>query len=316
MLAIRGGGRDDFDPRYQQIFDFIIHVQEGNRNLNLQNNRGQTALLLAVGWGRLGCLEVLLGRPEVDPNIPNADGATPLIAAIGNTFISNDLRVSIASRLIDSQRVNVNQRGTDNKLPLQIAFDAGLLRQLANPICRRSLADYYRDVKKITLEMIESLVSSLPARNGERLSSEQAEAVADELLSPLNVGNAAQVAANPVSFNETIKGHIDVVLNRQREIDKGQAIAQNTVGVLSFLVTLWHDPRVNVNDYKTCQPKQIVDVILRSIHFTRTHFIPKTASDNLYLERFKWIEANTRLYDNFLMWQDFQSLTELFTRLQ
>ncbi|MDR1590865.1 MAG: ankyrin repeat domain-containing protein [Puniceicoccales bacterium] len=155
MLAIKGGDKDEWGSNYRTIFNLII--QHVNRNLNLQNRRGQTALLLAIGWGRIDAIDTLLKNPAVDPNIPNGDGTTPLIAAIGNTFVPLALRVDMGLRLINHPRVNVNQRGTDNKLPLQIAFEAKLLPQFSNLICRRNLIDYDIAVKNVAQTLVQQL---------------------------------------------------------------------------------------------------------------------------------------------------------------
>ncbi|MDR0418189.1 MAG: ankyrin repeat domain-containing protein [Puniceicoccales bacterium] len=159
MLAIRGGGQSEWGDNYQVIFASITSLP--NRNWNAQNNRKQTALLLAVGWGRLDCIDQLLevansDTPNaVNPNIPNIDKATPLMAAIGHNVAPIDLKVAMALRFINHPLVNVNQRGTDNKLPLEIAFIVGLADQLFHPICRRTLMDYNTEVKNIAQYMKE-----------------------------------------------------------------------------------------------------------------------------------------------------------------
>jgi hypothetical protein len=183
MLAIKGGEQDDFGGNYQRIFDLILH--RGNRNWNLQNSKGQTALFLTVGWGRLPCLEALLQIDGVDPNIPNIDQATPLIAAIGNTFVSEGLRLAMALRFINHPRIRVNQRGTENKLPLQITFEAGLAPQLANAICRRSLVDYDVALREAVLKLIPQLI---PQIHGEAIFMIQ-QLLVDERM---NVNDYAQ----------------------------------------------------------------------------------------------------------------------------
>ncbi|MDR1366899.1 MAG: ankyrin repeat domain-containing protein [Puniceicoccales bacterium] len=169
MLAIKGGDQDDWGENYQIIF--AIAASLPNRNWNVQNKRGQTALLLSVGWGRLECIDVLLGiaRPDIpnapNPNIPIENGATPLIAAIGNTMVPQDIRIDMVSRLIAHPWVNVNQRGPDNKLPLQLVFEAGLALQFCNPICRRSLEDYDATVRNIALELMNRLQVHTPSHS-------------------------------------------------------------------------------------------------------------------------------------------------------
>jgi ankyrin repeat protein len=62
MLAIIGGGQTEWGANYREIFNLI--VQCGRRNWNLQNRRGETALLLAVRWGRMEVIEEVYCRSE------------------------------------------------------------------------------------------------------------------------------------------------------------------------------------------------------------------------------------------------------------
>ncbi|MDR3317643.1 MAG: hypothetical protein LBS71_02450 [Puniceicoccales bacterium] len=126
----------------------------------MKNRRRQTAFSLTVGWGRFGCFEKLLEREEVNPDIPNIDQATPLIvamAAVAQELIPTQMGITMAEKLIQDPRVNVYQRGTDNKLPLQIAFEAQIASQLSNAICRRALCDYDREVRDIVQKIIDQL---------------------------------------------------------------------------------------------------------------------------------------------------------------
>jgi hypothetical protein len=159
MLVIKGGEQDAWGANYREIFNLI--VQRKNRNWNLQNLRGQTALSSTVGWGREEAFKALLQIDAVDPDIPNIDRATPLLIAIANTLIPIELRVNMSLQLINHPRVNVNQRGTDNKLPLQVAFEAGFGEQLANAICRRSLVDYDVAVKNEARILMQQLVPDI-----------------------------------------------------------------------------------------------------------------------------------------------------------
>jgi hypothetical protein len=306
MLALKGGERDEWGANYREIFNLI--AQRKNRNWNLQNARGQTALLLAVGWGRLEAIDALLRIDGVDPNIPNVNKATPLIAAIGNTFVPQGLRVTMASELIWDHRVNVNQRGTDNKLPLQIVFEAGLALQLANLICRKSLMDYDIAVKRLIREMLRLTVSSLPSHNeGGRLLPDQAEDITDELLN-LNV-------CNPENFTQNVADHIDEVLNHRQEIDVHQAIAPHVPKVLADLVAIWNDPRINVHNYRACQLNQLVNAIRRKIHYLLTYLAAKTNLGD-FDPQLRRIDANTQLLDNYLTQPNERNLRQLFLRLQ
>lgn len=287
MLAIKGGGQDIFGENYKEIFNFIVH--RGSRNLNLQNSGGQTALLLTVGWGRFTCFKELLKKPVVNPNIPNLDGTTPLIAAIGNTLIPNEVKLEMALRLISDPRVSVNQRGTHNKLPLQIAFEAGLAPQLVNVICRRSLQDHDVAVKKIIRGMLRNVVLRLPTSTGEPLAPDAAEEIADELLA--------------LNFSPNLGGAIDGVLNAHtNELNVMQVVGFNTPMALINLVGISIDPRVNVNDYTTCGMNQLVNAIRWKIGFLQNQLgIPLPEP---YATQLRTLDYNTQLYNGFLAPQE------------
>ncbi|MDR0740526.1 MAG: ankyrin repeat domain-containing protein [Puniceicoccales bacterium] len=289
MLAIRGGEQDEWGPNYRAIFNLLI--QHRNRNWNLQNTRRQTALLLTVGWGRLEALDALLQIDEIDPDIPNIDNATPLIAAINNYLVSpevreamigkllnnprvdvnrptlNDVtplfaaignvnvspysRVSMALQLINHPRVNVNLRGTGGILPIQFAYVSGFAPQLSNAICRRSLVDYDMAVKNEAKTLMGLLVHGM---------NDQA---------------------------------------------------------LFMIQHLLVDPRVNVNDYYHCPINQLVDASRRKIHFILNESgidisdLPRTSVDQL-----RKIDANIQLYNAFLTRQDPASFWQLCSELQ
>ncbi|MDR0590683.1 MAG: ankyrin repeat domain-containing protein [Puniceicoccales bacterium] len=297
MLAIKGGGQDIFGENYQRIFNLIMRYEL--RNWNLQNARGQTALFLTGGWGRLECLEALLGRLEVDPNIPNIDNATLLLAALGNNLVPLDVRVAMVWRLINEPRVDVNRRGTgSNKLPLQIVFDVSLVGQFdgrlatnfMNAICRRSLADYDMMVKRIMREVLGNAVSRLPSRNPDgRLTPAQIGAIVNELLEVRDLNN--------------LTNDIDDVLNDHREeLDVEQVIGPNIPQALINLVGLSIDPRVNVANPRTCGMNQLIDAVRRKIHFLFNQLgmpIPDP-----YVLQLQIINYNTQLYNDFLMAQD------------
>ncbi|MDR1303109.1 MAG: ankyrin repeat domain-containing protein [Puniceicoccales bacterium] len=287
MLAIKGGGQDDFGENYQTIFDLI--AQQENRDWNLQNHRGQTALLLAVGWGRLRILRALLQRPEVDPNLPKLDRTTPLIAALGNTLVPKEVKVTMATMLIAHPRGDVNQRGGDNRLPLQIAFEAGLAAQLVNPICRRSLMDYDMAVRRNTRELLQNVVLSLPTLDGERLPLDRANGIADGLLQ--------------LEFGPNLVDGIDGILNDHHgELDVAQAIGPNVPRALLNLVGIFGDPRVNVENYETCGLGQLVNAVRRKIDYLRNRLgmaLPDTTGSMLQA-----IDYNTQLYNDFLSPQD------------
>ncbi|MDR2371687.1 MAG: ankyrin repeat domain-containing protein [Puniceicoccales bacterium] len=290
MLAIRGGEQDEWRPEYREIFNLI--VQRRNRNWNLQNKtKKQTALLLAVGWGRLEALDALLQIDEIDPNIPNIDNTTPLIAAINNYLVSPEVReamigkllnnpqvdvnrptlnnvtplfaaignvnvspysrVSTALQLINHPRVNVNLRGTGGILPIQFAYVSGFAPQLSNAICRRSLVDYDMAVKNEAKTLMGLLVHGM---------NDQA---------------------------------------------------------LFMIQHLLVDPRVNVNDYYHCPINQLVDAGCRKTHFLLNQLgidisdLPRTSVDQL-----RKIDANIQLYNTFLTRQDSASFWRLCSELQ
>jgi hypothetical protein len=150
MLAIQGGKQEVWGKNYQAIFN-LLNAMPGI-DWNLQNDQGQTALLNAIGWGRLDACKAILQKPDVNPNIASAQGS-PLVAAIMCQF------QELALALTNDPRVNVTQRGGDGKLPLQIVSETGLglNSTLFNAIMRRTLKDYDIETKNIAQEIIGKL---------------------------------------------------------------------------------------------------------------------------------------------------------------
>ncbi|MDR1906868.1 MAG: ankyrin repeat domain-containing protein [Puniceicoccales bacterium] len=301
MLAIRGGEQDVFGANYRTIFNLL--VQRGNRDWNLRNRKKQTALALAIGWGRMDAFKALLEEERVDPNLPNMDNTTPLILAIGNTLISAELRIAMASQLIEDPRVDVNRRGTDNKLPLQIFLEAKLREnapEFFNAIIRRALIDYDREIKAIAREMIRRIILSFPTRGGRALQPDQVEKIIDEMLAP-----------HP--HNE-ILSHISEVLNDHPEINIIQTSIEKIRGLWHFAGAIC-DPKINVTDYKSCEINQLIDAIHRKINFLLNKEAP-LKFPQAEQQRLGQLDKNTQLYDNFLTKKDGPTLQQLFAQLQ
>jgi hypothetical protein len=94
-------------------------------------------------------VEALLRVDAVDPNIPDENGVTPLIEAIGNRRLHRELRIAMALLLLRGPRTDVNRRGPGNKLPLEIAFEEGLAPRLFNAIYQQGLKEYAARIRGI-----------------------------------------------------------------------------------------------------------------------------------------------------------------------
>ncbi|CEJ93251.1 hypothetical protein VHEMI08857 [[Torrubiella] hemipterigena] len=74
-------------------------VDSGKFKLNRQNVRGRTAFYLAVEFGNEECITLLLNRPDIDPNIPDRDGHSPIVQALQHN------RTAVAELLMASAKV-------------------------------------------------------------------------------------------------------------------------------------------------------------------------------------------------------------------
>jgi hypothetical protein len=164
----------------------------------------------------------------VDPDIPNENGATPLIAAIGNTLVSVELRVAMSLQLINHPRVNVNRRGTDGKLPLRIAAEANLLSQLSDAICRRILIDYDRAVRDTAGKLMEQLDPN---------TQSQARNDIQNLLDNPNVNVADYNQSSSDQLVNAINEKI-VFLTRQLQIDHNNLSLDVAIRLSSITIPL------------------------------------------------------------------------------
>jgi ankyrin repeat protein len=214
-----GAGQSEWGANYRKIFDLIVWYR--NRNRNLHNAKGQIALLSAVGWGRLEAVDALLRIGGVDPNIPSVERITPLIAAIGNMRISQEVRNAIVFRLLDDTRTNPNQQGLKNLTPILAAIYSGndeiTLRLINDP--RTDLNSQEKaDVTPLILAIVEGNVKiALQLTNNPRVNVNQRGP--DNKL-PLQIAFEAGLApqlANPICWR-SLKDYDVTVKKLMREM--------------------------------------------------------------------------------------------------
>jgi hypothetical protein len=96
-----------------------------------------------------------------DPNIPDGNGITPLVAAIGNRRLPEELRVAMALRLLRNPWIDVDWRGPGGKRLLQIVHEAGLGPQLFDAIFRQGLRCFDVDVDCCAKYLMDHLKEQL-----------------------------------------------------------------------------------------------------------------------------------------------------------
>jgi hypothetical protein len=329
-----GEGQMNYGLNRQTIFYLIFRFR--NRNWNLRNRWGQTALFLAAYLMRFECVEALFHIDGVDPNIPDGRGITPLVAAIINVFESNDSKANMVLRFVHHPRVNVNQRGADGKLPLQVAFEMRLVKQphpeqkpslciLFDAFCRRSLTDYDLALKNV---IIPGLVQQLRRLEFERqrqlrpLEREYGQLTSGQSESeygPLDFPGAEQ----PLDLSE-LDGPFDLRLHdwseygQLRPLEPQQQPVRPEYGPMALrLQQLSVDAQFNVGDYHQCSLDELVNAIQLKIRSILSDF--RTATDDSlrdFIEQLSIIRANAKLFHDFLMQQDRKSRIRLFARLQ
>jgi hypothetical protein len=276
-----GEGQMNYGLNRQTIFYLIFRFR--NRNWNLRNRWGQTALFLAAYLMRFECVEALFRIDGVDLNIPDGSGITPLVAAIINVFVPNNSKTNMVLRFVHHPRVNVNQRGADGKLPLQIAFKVRLVKQphpeqrpslciLFDAFCRRSLTDYDLAIKNT---IIPGLVQQ---------------------LSLLEFGRQRQLCPSEPQQQPDRLEHGSIASRLQR---------------------LSVDAQFNVGDYSQCSLGELVNAIQLKIRSILNDFRTLTdVSPRNFIERLLTIRKNTQLFDDFLTQRSQESRMKLFTELQ
>lgn len=146
-----------------------------SNTINSQNTKGQTALHHAISIGNLKAAIALLNHKEINPNIADREGKTPLHYAVGKNYqnlvsklIEKGADVNIADRnkitplhiaatndsaeiaeILLNNKANLNTQDKDGETPLYMAATFGnfkvgkiLLDNGANPnICARSSSE-------------------------------------------------------------------------------------------------------------------------------------------------------------------------------
>lgn len=102
------------DRGYQNIVEFLLKIP--NINVNIQNNRGDTALYEATSSGHRNIVKLLLQMPSINVNAQNHDGW----AAIHWATSENDIQM--VKLLLDTPGLNINIQMNIGDTPLMRAF--------------------------------------------------------------------------------------------------------------------------------------------------------------------------------------------------
>jgi ankyrin repeat protein len=93
-------------------------------NPNVYNEDGLTPIAHAALCDRGDMIEFLLSDPRVNPNIPNNNGDTPLALAV------QERNLDALHALVKNPRVSVNQANEDDTTPLLLCFQNGYSEEL------------------------------------------------------------------------------------------------------------------------------------------------------------------------------------------
>ncbi|MDR1434797.1 MAG: ankyrin repeat domain-containing protein [Puniceicoccales bacterium] len=231
LKAIREG---DIDAVQRLLID-------PNLDLSVQNDEGNTDLMLAIAGGESDefgenyrkIFDLLVRKTNRDWNLKNKKEQTAILLTVGwnredcfeallgepevdpnipNKDGSTPLLAAMATKqlkmalaLINCSRVNVNRRGTHGKLPLQIAFETEVPR-LVNILCRRSLVDCDVQIKGIVQKIIEELDPAMQLEESGKL-----QALLEESAQVSMNGYAKCPIGNLI---DAIRGKIELISNQ------------------------------------------------------------------------------------------------------
>lgn len=102
---------------YTEIVNILLNCGR-KLNINRQNADGYTAVGIAVTLKYYGIVSALLEHPDVDVNLPNVEGASPLLIAVKNQDLS-------LVRKLRRAGASLTVRDIDNKTPLAITVSNG-----------------------------------------------------------------------------------------------------------------------------------------------------------------------------------------------
>jgi len=100
----------------------VKEILRNNPNVDVNwkdNATGTTALIRASMNGHDSVISVLLAHPDIDVNVSDSEGETPLMTACGSE------RVSCFSLLLEDSRVKVNQPNNEGWTPLRLLATGG-----------------------------------------------------------------------------------------------------------------------------------------------------------------------------------------------
>ena len=161
---------------------------ENGANINVQNNRGATALMYAAG--RSGNLEIVryLVERGADLNLRNNDGGW---TALHIAFDWN--RTAIARYLIDSG-INVNARGSNGKSALNMAYEKGEMELYDYLIAHGAREFEPNQVAQPAAPAPQTnsyVQPSAPAQSSTPSTPSQAQRIQEAFRSPLQSGTYA-----------------------------------------------------------------------------------------------------------------------------
>jgi len=102
-----------------KLLRFILLNNKNINNINLKNNRGETALHVAISNGNMYIAYLLLEQENIDVNIQNNDGNTVLHMAFKKGY--KDYK-NICDDILAMSNSNLNLQNNDGETPFHIAL--------------------------------------------------------------------------------------------------------------------------------------------------------------------------------------------------
>ncbi|KAJ3023549.1 hypothetical protein HKX48_002422 [Thoreauomyces humboldtii] len=127
-----------------------VELAERTFDINGLDASGKSALHLAA-CASVECVQILLAQPDINVDVLDKDGSSPIFAAVAASNLSPDARLAIVKRLVRSG-ANLRAMNSEGNRPIDCAADAAIRAILSEPMTTHPVAPKRKSSQLIELE--------------------------------------------------------------------------------------------------------------------------------------------------------------------